>query len=395
MARLVLGVTGSIAAIKAPLLIRQLKAQGHDVRVVVTEAALAFVTPTALAVLSEHPVWTPDTFYDGYTHHIEWAKQADMIVVAPATAHTLASASMGLANDPLGCLLLAARCPVIMAPAMHDSMWEHPATQANIKTLEQRGVWVVGPDTGALSSGDHGLGRMADPEHVAWVVSWRVTHYPLLTGMRIGVVMGGTQEPIDPVRYIGNRSTGQLGAVLAQGCLASGAAVTVISSIPVHYPGITCHHVRTAAEMKDAVLTSFPQWDALVMPAAVGDFRVAHPATKKQQKRDGIPTLTLVENDDILATVCQHKTHQQVIGFCVADGDIVEIAQKKQQVKGCDWIVANDTQQFGQPHRSFWMIGTQHATEYKGLSLMDTAKTILTPLASPPPPTCDPHPTKT
>lgn len=382
MSQLVLGITGSIAAIKTPALVRQLKSQGHDVRVVMTEAALAFITPTALSVLSEHPTWTPDCFYDGYSQHIEWAKRADMIVVAPATAHTIASACMGLANDPLGCLLLAARCPIMMAPAMHDSMWEHPATQANVATLSQRGIFWVGPETGALSCGDVGMGRMADPGHIAFAVAWRLGPYPSLSGMRIGVVMGGTQEPIDSVRYIGNHSTGQLGSTLAMGCMASGASVSVISTIPFHYPGLTGYQmVRTAAEMKEAVMDSLPKWDALVMPAAVGDFRVLNPVGYKQSKTNGPPLLTLIENDDILAHVNQHKTHQQVIGFCVADGNIVSIAQKKRESKGCDWIVANDTQQFGQEHRSFWVIGPDNTTEYRCLSLIETAKAILSPLS--------------
>lgn len=382
MSRVVLGVCGSIAAIKLPILVRLLRDRGHDVRVIMTQSSMQFVTPMALSVLSESPVWTPDQCEQGYVQHISWAKDADAMVVVPASANTLAKMAHGLADDPLSMTLLSYTGPIMVVPAMHDSMWLHPATQANVLQLKNRGVHVLGPDMGALSSGDAGIGRLCAPELIADSIDWMTGPQPTLKGCRVGVIMGGTREPIDPVRLICNRSTGQLGSAIATGAVHAGAIVTVISTEPIHHPQFKeVVMVETAEAMYQSVLSRYSDFDVVIMPAAVGDYAVSTPSANKIRKTGNGLSIHLQETPDILAELGRLKTHQQLVGFCLGDGDIVTTAQSKRIQKKCDWMIANDPTQFGSAHRSGWLIGDHHVTPYHHLSPTELARLILLPLS--------------
>lgn len=382
MARVLLGACGSIAAIKLPMLIRLLRDRGYEVRVMMTRSAMQFVTPLSLSVLSESPVWTPDQFEPGYVQHIKWANDTDALVVVPASANTVAKMANGLADDPLSTTVLSYNGPVMVVPAMHDSMWLHPATQANVTQLIQRGVRLLGPDTGALSSGDVGIGRLCSPELIADSIDWITGPLPDLTGCRIGVVMGGTREPIDPVRLICNRSTGQLGTAIATGAVMAGGVVSVISTEPIHHPQFKeVVMVETADEMYQAIMSRYPELDVLIMPAAVGDYGVATPSNTKIRKTGKDWLLNLQENVDILSELGRRKTHQRLVGFCLGDGDIVGTAQIKRVQKQCDWMIANDPSQFGSARRSGWVIEEGGVMPYADLTPTELARLILLALA--------------
>ncbi len=367
--RVVLGVAGGIAAYKACSLLRLLTEAGHDVTVVPTSSALHFVGEATWAALSGKPVHT-DVWSDiTEVPHVRLGQQADLVVVAPATADLIARAATGQADDLLTNVLLTARCPVVMAPAMHTEMWQHPATQANVATLGERGVHVVPPASGRLTGRDSGPGRLPEPEEIFAVCERELARTPgaqpagaarPLAGRRVVVSSGGTREPLDPVRYLGNRSSGKQGHALAAVAARRGAEVTLVTTEPASAPGgVRVVAVETALELQDAVRATSAGADVVVMAAAVADFRPASYAEAKIKKShsaspDGAPdtsapAVTLVRNPDVLAGLVADRggsSRPVVVGFAAetgdADGTVLEHGRAKLARKGCDLLVVNE-----------------------------------------------------
>jgi phosphopantothenoylcysteine decarboxylase / phosphopantothenate---cysteine ligase len=350
--RIVLCVTGGIAAYKVVYVARDLAQMGADVRVVMTRNAQRFVGPQTFASLTGNPVSTELFGAGADVPHVELARGADLVVVAPATANALAKMALGFADDLFSATMLTARCRVLIAPAMHTEMWEHPATQENLRVLVERGVVVVGPETGPLSSGDEGPGRLSEPDDIVTAVADLLSHGVQLSGRRILVTAGGTQEPIDPVRFIGNRSSGMMGFTIAEEAAHRGAKVTLVAGPTNLVPpaGVHVVRVKTAQEMRDAVLAEAPVADAIVKAAAVADFRPAAQADRKLKKAEGPPDVTLVPTPDILAELGAdrglRKAGGVLIGFAAETEPnaerLAELANAKLQSKGADVIVAND-----------------------------------------------------
>jgi phosphopantothenoylcysteine decarboxylase / phosphopantothenate---cysteine ligase len=336
-----LGVSGGIAAYKAALVVRLLKAAGADVTVVMTEAATRFVGADTFSALTGQPAHVSLWERPGEVLHVRIAREADVGVVAPATANILAKLAHGHADDLLSAALLEATCPLVVAPAMHSGMWEHPATRANVATLQDRDVRIVGPVTGPLAHGDEGIGRLAEPEDVIAAVRGALGPQEL-AGRRLLITSGPTHEPIDPVRYVGNRSTGKMGAALAAEALGRGAAVTVVlgpgASVPA---GVEVVPVQTAEEMRDAVLARFPDADAVVMAAAVADFRPKAFTDQKLKKDAGVPELILEPTPDILGELGQRRTDQVLVGFAAETEDLERAGRRKLESKRLDLVVVN------------------------------------------------------
>lgn len=349
--RVVLGVSGGIAAYKACELLRRLTESGHDVRVVPTASALRFVGAATWSALSGHPVST-EVWTDVHeVPHVRIGQDADLVVVAPATADTLARAAHGLADDLLTNTLLTARCPVVFAPAMHTEMWEHPATRENVATLRRRGAVVIDPAVGRLTGADTGKGRLPEPGEIFEVcrrVLARGVQAPDLAGRHVVVSAGGTREPLDPVRYLGNRSSGKQGYALARTAAARGARVTLIEANTgmADPAGVDVVHVSTAVRLREAVLKAAPDADVVVMAAAVADFRPAVYAEGKIKKRDGQEPapIALVRNPDILAEISAARAHpgQLVVGFAAETDDVLANGREKLRRKGCDLLVVNE-----------------------------------------------------
>lgn len=360
--RVLLGVGGGIAAYKSALLLRLLTEAGHDVRVVPTRASLEFVGRATWEALSGHPV-TTDVFEDvPAVEHVSLGRWADLVVVAPATADLLARAAVGRADDLLTAALLTVRCPVLLAPAMHTEMWEHPATQDNVRTLRSRGVHVLDPDVGRLTGADTGPGRLPEPEAIAAAALGLVAgaervrgtaagNVPDLAGRHVVVSAGGTREPIDPVRFLGNRSSGRQGVALAAVAARRGARVTLVAanvSVPVP-ADVDVVPVETTHELRDAVRAAAADADAVVMAAAVADFRPVAPAEHKIKKRDGhaAPLLELTTNPDVLAELVADppRPGQVLVGFAAETGDgtadVLEHGRAKARRKGADLLVLN------------------------------------------------------
>ena len=349
--RIVVGITGGIAAYKAVSVVREFVKDGHHVDVIATEASLQFVGRPTLEAISRNPVHVG--LYDdvAQVRHVALGQQADVIVIAPATANTLAQLAAGLAPDLLGNTVLARRGPLVVAPAMHTEMWENAATQANISTLRSRGVVVVGPGVGQLTGSDSGLGRMSEPEEIVEAtyasISSEVKHD--LVGKRILITGGGTREPLDPVRFIGNRSSGRQAVALAQRAFQRGAEVTLIAAhLEVDPPeGVKVINVSTAAQMQEVVLSAASDFDIVIMAAAVSDYRVdTVSGTKlKKSENEGNLQLSLVENPDILKELVQNKSVGQIIvGFAaetLSGKELIHVAQEKLARKGCDFLVVN------------------------------------------------------
>jgi len=342
---LILGVTGSIAAYKAVYLLRELTRCGARVTVCLSEHAREFVGPLTFRTLSGRPVLTTlfDPQSDAAVEHVALAEQAAAVVVAPATANLIAKAAHGIADDFLTTVLLAARCPVVVAPAMDGGMWQHPAVVANVATLRARGVTVLDPDAGALASGLNARGRLPEVDTIVEAVLGALTPTRDLAGERVVVTAGPTREPIDPVRYISNRSSGRMGYALAAAAVRRGAQVTLVSGPTALTPPSAAGFVpvQTAEEMREAVLHHAERASIVIKAAAVADYRVLHPAEQKiKGKRD--LTLELTPNPDILAEVAARTVGAFIVGFAAETHDVVANARAKLQAKGIDLLVAND-----------------------------------------------------
>ncbi|WP_018862547.1 MULTISPECIES: bifunctional phosphopantothenoylcysteine decarboxylase/phosphopantothenate--cysteine ligase CoaBC [unclassified Thioalkalivibrio] len=356
--RILIGVSGGIAAYKACELVRELKRAGCEVRVVMTAGARAFVTPLTFQALSGAPVRTEllDAEAESGMDHIALARWADRIVVAPASASLIARYAQGLADDLLSTLLLATTAPVALAPAMNHRMWAHPATQANIATLSERGVTLIGPDSGDQACGEQGEGRMREPAAIARELLQPV-HAPL-AGRHVLITAGPTFEPIDPVRFIGNRSSGRMGFALAAAARDAGAHVTLVhgptaEAVPAGVAGIA---TETAAAMHAAVMERLPETDILIAAAAVADYRPAEPQAQKIKKSDPVMHLALERTRDILAEAATQAASLPrrpfLVGFAAETEHLREHAEAKRRAKGLDLIAANrvgEGRAFGTP----------------------------------------------
>lgn len=354
--KVVLGVSGGIAAYKACELLRRLTESGHDVRVVPTAASLNFVGEATWAALSGNPASTEVWESVHEVPHVRIGQSADLVVVAPATADMLAKAAHGLADDLLTNTLLTARCPVVFAPAMHTEMWEHPATRENVATLRRRGAVVIEPAVGRLTGKDTGKGRLPDPEEIFEVCASVLRRHSLargvaepdLAGRHVVISAGGTREPLDPVRFLGNRSSGKQGYALARTAVARGARVTLVSANTAlaDPAGVDLVRVGTALQLREAVLKAAADADAVVMAAAVADFRPAEYAGGKIKKKDGQDPapVALVRNPDILAEISADRARegQVVVGFAAETDDVLANGRSKLLRKGCDLLVVNE-----------------------------------------------------
>jgi phosphopantothenoylcysteine decarboxylase/phosphopantothenate--cysteine ligase len=395
--RIVVGVAGGIAAYKACSVVRQLSEAGHDVRVVPTEAALRFVGSATFEALSGNPVRT-GVFEDvPDVPHVRLGQEADLVVIAPATADLLARAASGRADDLLTATLLTARCPVLFAPAMHTEMWLHPATVDNVTTLRRRGAVVLEPASGRLTGTDTGSGRLPEPEEIttfAELLLARGDALPYdLHGVKFLITAGGTREALDPVRFIGNRSSGKQGYAVARVAAQRGAEVTLIAGNTAGLAdpaGVHVLNVTSAAQMHEAVTKHAPEAQVLVMAAAVADFRPVHTASTKIKKTadagEGGPTVELVRNEDILASAVQQRAGgglpgmRAIVGFAAetgdAQGDVLFHARAKLRRKACDLLVVNavgDGRAFEVDSNDGWLLGadgTEAALEHGSKTLM-------------------------
>ena len=395
--RVVVGVSGGIAAYKACTVVRQLAEAGHEVRVIPTESALRFVGAATFEALSGQPVRT-GVFEDiPEVPHVQLGKEADLVVVAPATADLLARAVHGRADDLLTATLLTARCPVMFAPAMHTEMWLHPATVENVATLRRRGAVVLEPACGRLTGTDSGAGRLPEAEEITTLAQLLLERHDALrydlAGYRLLVTAGGTREPIDPVRFIGNRSSGKQGYAVARVAAQRGAEVTLIAGHTaglIDPAGVNVVHISSAQQLGEAVSKQAPEADVLVMAAAVADFRPAQVAAAKIKKgpddQDEPPLIKLVRNDDVLAGAVRARAHGQlpnmraIVGFAAetgdANGDVLFHAREKLRRKGCDLLVVNavgDNRAFEVDSNDGWLLasdGAEAALQHGSKTLM-------------------------
>lgn len=414
--RIVLGVSGGIAAYKACSLLRLFTEAGHDVTVVPTAAALQFVGAPTWSALSGKPVQTDVWTSVHEVPHVRLGQGADLVVVAPATADLLARAAAGMADDLLTTTLLTARCPVVMAPAMHTEMWDHPATQANVVTLTERGVHVIPPASGRLTGADTGPGRLPEPEELYAVCERILAHHRSgggpqsglggipqsaalrlpLAGRRVVVSAGGTREPLDPVRYLGNRSSGKQGYALAAVAARRGADVTLVSANTALTPppGVVVVPVQSALDLQDAVMEAADSADVVVMAAAVADFRPRdYQGTKIKKSHDpgdpdAAPTIELVRNPDILSGLVAARGEDAspvIVGFAAETGDdeasVLEHGRAKLDRKGCDLLVVNEvgeSKTFGEDQNTVHILrqGSSHVVDAGPASKQDIAAAV-------------------
>lgn len=374
--RILLIISGGIAAYKSLELIRLLRGTGAAVRGVLTRAGAEFITPLSVGALTEDRVYTDlwSLTDEAEMGHIRLSREADLVVVAPASADLLAKMSTGQADDLASTVLLASDKPILIAPAMNVRMWEHPATQHNLAVLAERGVRCVGPTPGAMACGEFGMGRMAEPADIVRAIETLLRPAPRpLAGFRVLVTSGPTREAIDPVRFISNRSSGKQGHAIAAALAELGASTLLVTgptNEPVP-PGVTCIEVESAEEMLSACQNSLPA-DAAICAAAVSDWRLANPAQQKMKKvaGAGAPTLTLVETPDILATLSRPGPQRPalVVGFALETENLIENARRKLGAKGCDWVVANlaaqETAVFGSNYNSVALVAADGVTEW-------------------------------
>ena len=384
--RILLIISGGIAAYKSLDLIRRLRERGAEVRCIMTAAAKHFVTPLSVASLSEDKVY--DDLWsltdESEMGHIKLSREADLVVVAPASADLIGRMAAGLADDLATTALLASDKPVLIAPTMNLMMWEHPATQANLKTLEKRGIGRVGPGAGELACGEVGSGRMAEPLEIIAAIERALFGEAKLAGRRALVTSGPTREPIDPVRYISNHSSGKQGHAIAAALAALGAD-TVLVSGPTQEPapaGVKLVPVETAAEMLAACELALPV-DVAVMAAAVADWRVESASLHKLKKDGGgLPVLQLVENPDILSRIAQRGNDRPalVIGFAAETDDVIENARAKRLRKRCDWILANDvspgTGTFGGDRNTIHLVDGEGIEDWPAMTKREVAQRL-------------------
>jgi phosphopantothenoylcysteine decarboxylase/phosphopantothenate--cysteine ligase len=348
--RILLGVTGSIACYKACDLASRLKQAGAFVDVILTAGATKFVSPLSFQSVTGRKAYTDDDLWGGEGHvlHVSLGQSAELVLIAPATANTIAKLAYGIADNLLTDSVLVSTCPLVISPAMESHMFAHPATQENLQVLARRGASILGPAEGHLASGAIGKGRFMEPMDIMAELRYLMTRNTSLKGKKVVITAGGTQEPIDPVRIITNNSSGKQGYALAQAALDAGAEVTLISApnaLEVPF-GSTQVKVRTATEMKDAVLKCSEGADALIMAAAVADFRPVHAEAQKIKKGGGIPEIKLEPTEDILKLVAKQKAKsgypRLTVGFAAESQDLIENAREKLASKSLDLIVAND-----------------------------------------------------
>lgn len=385
--RVLLVVAGGIAAYKSLELIRRLRERGATVRCILTRAGAEFVTALSLSALTEDKVYGElfSLTDEAEMGHIQLSRDADLLVVAPASADILAKMAAGLADDLATTALLATDKPVLAAPAMNVRMWEHPATQANLATLKTRGLRLVGPDEGPMACGEYGPGRMAEPEAILAAIEAFFRNRGTMAGLRALVTSGPTHEPIDPVRYIANRSSGRQGHAIAEAFAAAGAETLLVSG-PVTLPdppGVTVQRVETAQEMLEACVSALPV-DVAVCAAAVADWRVTGLAEQKLKKEEGrLPTLELAENPDVLASLGKAGEHRPrlLIGFAAETEQVVEHAAAKRKRKGCDWILANDVSEstgtFGGDENEIHLIGPDGVEDWPRMGKRAVAERLV------------------
>lgn len=378
-------ISGGIAAVKLPELIRRLTAQGARITPVLTQSGAQFVTPLSIAALARSKVFTElfDLTEEAQMGHIELSRAADLVLVAPATAQIMAKMAQGMADDLATTLLLATDTPVMIAPSMNVRMWQHPATQRNLKRLQEDGVQIIGPNDGEMACGEYGPGRMAEVDEILARVAGFFRNGPL-SGRHVLVTSGPTHEPIDPVRYIANRSSGAQGTALAAALRDLGARVSFVTG-PARVPppkGVDVHPVQTAQEMLTAVEELLPA-DAAVFTAAVADWRMAdaHGQKIKKQSSGAPPVLQFAENPDILARVSAHELRPQlVVGFAAETEHVIDNATSKRLRKGCDWIVANDvtpqTGIMGGTHNKITLIDKAGAETWDEMPKIDVARRL-------------------
>jgi phosphopantothenoylcysteine decarboxylase/phosphopantothenate--cysteine ligase len=394
MAKVVVGVTGGIAAYKSAQLIRLFTEAGHTVQVVATQNALNFIGKATLEALSKNQVsiLDPDLFTDvDQVKHIAIAKSAELVVVAPATASFLAKIASGIADDLLTTTVLAATCPVVVAPAMHTEMWENAATRANVAVLEKRGISIVWPGIGRLTGEDSGVGRLAEPEEIFESSIARIS--TALRGVRVLVTAGGTREPIDPARFIGNYSSGKQGVAFARAAKLMGASVQLLAANldPVMVAGIDTTHVQTTAQLKNAIDQMSDKYDLLIMAAAVADYSPVQSLTEKMKRSELGERLNieLIANPDLLAGVVNdlkaRGAARVTVGFAAESSSELEaLARKKLLSKQCDYIVANDISNgavFGQDDTSVLLISEGKAQSFSG-SKQEVAAAVLSEIAT-------------
>jgi phosphopantothenoylcysteine decarboxylase / phosphopantothenate---cysteine ligase len=384
--RILLVIGGGIAAYKSLDLIRRLRERGASVRCILTTGAQQFITPLAASALSGQRSHTDlfDREDEADIGHIRLARDADLVVVAPATANLMAKMAGGHADDLASTVLLATTLPILIAPAMNVRMWLHPATQRNLEALRADGVHVVGPNEGAMAEAEFGPGRMAEPLEIAAAVERLLAPSGPLAGKHVIVTSGPTHEPIDPVRYIANRSSGKQGHAIAKAAVEAGARVTLISG-PVTLPdpaGVTIVHVESAREMLQAVEKALPA-DIGIFAAAVADWRVANAGEQKIKKDGALPNLSLTENPDILATI-SHRTESRpplMVGFAAETEHVIEHAKQKLAKKGCDLIVANDVSTaggvMGGDSNTVHLVTASDVETWPTLSKADVAKKLI------------------
>jgi phosphopantothenoylcysteine decarboxylase / phosphopantothenate---cysteine ligase len=389
--RVLLVIGGGIAAYKSLDLIRRLRERGASVRCILTAGAQQFVTPLAAAGLSGQRAHTDlfDRDNEADIGHIRLARDADIVVVAPTTANLMAKMAGGHADDLASTVLLATTLPILLAPAMNPRMWLHPATQRNVAALAADGVHFIGPNEGAMAEAETGPGRLAEPLEIVAAVEQRLAPAGLLAGRHVLVTSGPTHEPIDPVRYIANRSSGKQGHAIARAAAEAGARVTLVSG-PVNLPdppGVRTIHVETAAEMLSAVEGALPA-DLAIFAAAVADWRIADATDRKIKKEPGrLPSLALAENPDILATIAHRASDRPgfVVGFAAETDDVILHARQKLARKGCDLIVANDVSTasgvMGGDENTVHLVSAGGVETWPKLRKEDVARRLVTELA--------------
>ena len=341
--KVVLGITGGIAAYKSVEVVRRLVESGAHVAPIMTSGAKRFIGEVTLSALASEPVKSSLWDEDDPIPHTTLGQEADVILVAPATARLIGTYAAGISNDLLTATLLASRAPVILCPAMHTEMWEHPAVQENIRMLQNRGVTIVAPEDGKLAGGDVGKGRLASPSAIVSAVEQTLT-LDDLAEFKILVTAGGTREPIDPVRFITNRSTGKQGYALAEAAVARGATVTLVTTVDREAPiGVEIKHAETASDLRSAVMSCADNYDVIIMAAAVADFQPSLPADRKLKKSEQINNLEIEPTHDFLIDLGKGKSsHQIIVGFAAETEELENNAKEKLQRKNLDLIVAND-----------------------------------------------------